>query len=108
MCIEARPSMRSTLGAPLGGTTSGGQQGLDSWALMLIVPPNFGGGAGRVFPSIVVVASGEHGVAVVCWAAAELAAATRATANIAHERTFRFGFISAPLRGCFGARTGVW
>src|SRR6516162_10501235 len=58
----------STLGAPLGGTTRGGHQGFDSEALSLITPPNFGSGGGSCLPVIVVVASGEPGVPVICWA----------------------------------------
>src|SRR6266511_713316 len=61
--------MSSTLGAPLGGTTRGGQYGLDCAALRLISPPNFGGGFGRYRPSIVVVAAGEPGAAA-GWAGA--------------------------------------
>src|SRR6476646_9439602 len=61
----------NTLGAPLGGTTVGGQYGLDSWASILIVPPNGPGGGGRYLPSIVVVALGEPGVPVICWAKVE-------------------------------------
>ena len=57
-----------TLGAPLGGTTVGGQYGFDCAASRPITPPNFGGGGGRYFPSIVVVALGEPGVPVVCCA----------------------------------------
>src|SRR5580692_6713489 len=53
--------MRRTLGAPLGGTIRGGHQGVESLALSLITPPNFGGGGGSCFPSMVVVASGEPG-----------------------------------------------
>ena len=53
------------LGAPLGGTTRGGHQGLESVALSLISPPNFGGGAGICLPSIVVVALGEPSVPVI-------------------------------------------
>jgi hypothetical protein len=34
----------------------------------LITPPNFGSGGGSCFPVIVVVASGEPGVPVICWA----------------------------------------
>src|SRR6202000_1157764 len=60
--------IRSTLGAPLGGATWGGQYGFDWLAPRLISPPNFGGGGGRYFPSIVVVAAGEPGVPVVCCA----------------------------------------
>src|SRR5258706_16095438 len=62
--------MRSTLGAPLGGTTRGGHQGLESLALPLITPPNFGGGGGSCFPSSVVVALGEPSEPVTCCAAA--------------------------------------
>src|SRR6266516_2944014 len=71
--------MRRMLGAPLGGTTVGGQYGLESTALSLITPPNFGSGGGSCFPSIVVVALGEPGVPVVCICCAriEVAAATR-------------------------------
>src|SRR5499426_3538234 len=60
-----------TLGAPFGGTTVAGQDGLESFASKLIVPPKGEAGGGRYFPSIVVVASGEPGVPVVCWASAE-------------------------------------
>jgi hypothetical protein len=35
-----------TLGAPLGGTTFGGHQVLESVAFSLITPPNLGGGGG--------------------------------------------------------------
>src|SRR6201989_1204447 len=60
--------IRSTLGAPLGGTTRAGQYGFDWLAPRLISPPNFGGGGGRYLPSIVVVAAGEPGVPV-AWCA---------------------------------------
>src|SRR5689334_5021471 len=56
----------STLGAPLGGTTVGGQNGFDCSALKLITPPTFGGGGGRYFPSMVVVALGEPGACSTC------------------------------------------
>src|SRR5580704_10935409 len=62
--------MRSTLGAPLGGTTRGGHHGLESRALRLMVPPNGSGGFGRYLPSIVVVALGDPGAPVVGWAGA--------------------------------------
>ena len=65
------------MGAPLGGTTVGGQYGLESLASRLIVPPNGAGGGGRYFPSMVVVALGEPGVPVVCWAPAGTQARTR-------------------------------
>src|ERR1700734_2899026 len=58
--------IRSTLGAPFGGTTVGGQNGFDCSAPRLITPPNFAGGAGRYFPSMVVVAPGEPGATGVC------------------------------------------
>jgi hypothetical protein len=38
--------IKSTLGAPLGGTTRGGHHGFESDAFRLIVPPNFGSGGG--------------------------------------------------------------
>src|ERR1700720_1759056 len=58
----------STFGAPLGGTTDGGQYGLESLAVSLITPPNFGGSGGSCLPSGVVVALGAPGVPVICWA----------------------------------------
>src|SRR5262249_44284336 len=58
----------NTFGAPLGGTTDGGQYGFDSLASSLITPPNFGGSGGSCLPSIVVVALGEPGVPVICCA----------------------------------------
>jgi hypothetical protein len=45
----------------LGGTTRGGQYGLDWAALRLMTPPNGAGGFGRYLPSIVVVAAGDPG-----------------------------------------------
>src|SRR5215471_16457810 len=60
--------MRSTLGAPLGGTTRGAHHGLDCSASFLITPPNFGSGGGSCLPSIVVVAPGEPGVPMICCA----------------------------------------
>jgi hypothetical protein len=60
--------MSRTLGAFFGGTTRGGHQGVDSVAFSLITPPNFGSGGGSCFPEMVVVALGEPGVPVICWA----------------------------------------
>jgi hypothetical protein len=54
------------LEAPFGGTTRGAHQAFDSEAFSLITPPNFDGGGGSCFPSIVVVAPGEPGVPVTC------------------------------------------
>src|SRR6202035_202837 len=71
--------IRSTFGAPWGGTTRAGQYGFDWLAWRLISPPNFGGGGGRYFPSIVVVALGEPGAASFGCVGARVAAwATRA------------------------------
>src|SRR4029077_2664338 len=60
----------STFGAPCGGTTRGAHQGFDCRASSLITPPKFGSGGGSCLPSIVVVAPGEPGVPVICWAKA--------------------------------------
>src|SRR6476620_9204278 len=60
----------STFGAPLGGATEGGQYGLESLAVSLITPPNFGGSGGSCLPSSVIVALGVPGVPVICCAAA--------------------------------------
>src|SRR6478672_6460331 len=85
--------IKRTFGAPLGGTTVGGQYGLESTAVSLITPPNFGSGGGICLPSMVVVALGEPGVPVV-WisARAEEATARTATANIPLRRTCFVGF----------------
>src|SRR6516162_5206025 len=61
----------STFGAPFGGTTRGAHHGVDSDAFSLIMPPNFGSGGGSCFPSIVVVALGDPGTPVTCWADTE-------------------------------------
>ncbi len=57
--------IRSTLGAPLGGTTRGAHQGFDCAAFSLITPPNSGSGGGSCFPLMVVVALGEPATPVV-------------------------------------------
>src|SRR5271165_4200005 len=49
----------STLGAPFGGTTRGGHQGLDCAALRSILPPKGGLSGGSWLPGIVVVAHGD-------------------------------------------------
>src|SRR6187431_1118898 len=86
--------IKSTFGAPFGGTTDGGQYGLESAALSLITPPNFGSGGGSCFPSMVVVALGEPGVPVV-WicARAEGATAMTTAASIAPRRICFSDFI---------------
>src|SRR6266436_201657 len=73
--------MRSTLGAPFGGTMRGGHQGFESLALSLITPPNFGGGGGSCLPLIVVVALGEPSTPLICWACAVTAASDNPTQN---------------------------
>src|SRR5271167_972266 len=73
--------MSRTFGAPLGGTMRGGHHGVESLALSLITPPNFGGGGGICFPSIEVVALGEPGVPVTCCAATRAEVASPNTAR---------------------------
>src|ERR1019366_2475405 len=75
--------MRSTLGAPLGGTTRGGHHGLESTALSLITPPNFIGGGGSCLPLSDMVASGEPDTPLICWARKVLAVRNQATINAA-------------------------
>jgi hypothetical protein len=63
-------------------------------ASSLITPPNFGSGAGSCLPEMVVVASGEPGVPVICWAWAavttvEQTAAVKATLSVVLT-AFRF------------------
>src|SRR5579863_8712816 len=84
--------MSSTLGAPFGGTTRGGHQGFDSDAFSLITPPNAGSGGGSCLPGIVVVASGEPGTPVTCWADVETQPKARSAAAAAKalERIFIF------------------
>jgi hypothetical protein len=50
--------IKSTLGAPRGGTTRGGHHAFDCCAVSPITPPNFGSDAGNCRPSIVAVALG--------------------------------------------------
>src|SRR5438105_9653903 len=90
--------IKRMLGAPLGGTTRGGQYGLESRALSLITPPNFNGGAGICFPSIVTVELGFPGVPLICWAWAEGATAITAAASVALKITYLIGFIGGLAR----------
>src|SRR5215468_9902001 len=84
--------MSRTLGAPFGGTTVGGQYGLESLASKLITPPKGGCGDGRYLPSIVVVALGEPGVPVVCCARAVTAVSGNSTSAASNLRgTTRLG-----------------
>src|SRR5262245_53687919 len=75
--------IKSTLGAPCGGTTRGGQYGCDALARSLITPPNFGGGGGNCLPSIVIVALGAPGLPVACWAKLARPVSATAAANAA-------------------------
>src|SRR5260370_8365956 len=75
------------VGWPLGSTTRGGHHGVESLALSLIAPPNFGGGAGSCFPSTVVVALGEPGTPVACCAATDVTASMAASKNTANAAT---------------------
>src|SRR5258705_8557626 len=97
--------MRRTLGAPFGGTTWAGQYGFDWLASRLMTPPNFGGGGGRYFPSIVVVALGEPGVPVVCcaWVAGmptavvpESATSNASSLSLRRSMSTSFSFLSSP------------
>src|SRR5438034_11498614 len=93
--------MRRMLGAPLGGTTVGGHHGLESVAVSLITPPNFGSGGGSCFPSMVVVAPGEPSVPVV-WicAGAEGATVMTAAASVPQRRICLADFIDINLVCC--------
>src|SRR5450432_2316653 len=93
----------STLGAPFGGTIRGGHHGLESSALSLITPPNFGGGGGSWLPLIVVVALGVPStpvtVCAVTGAATRLATSSDAATSMATVAFLVFRFIvDAPLR----------
>src|SRR5688500_177331 len=90
----------STLGAPLGGTMFGGQPGVESAAVRLILPANGGGGFGMYFPSMVVVALGEPGVPVV-WtcALAEGVAIITVAAHIPLRKMECCGFMVVSFRG---------
>jgi hypothetical protein len=81
--------MSNTFGAPFGGTTRGGHQGVDCEALSLITPPNFGSGGGSCFPVIVVVASGEPGAPVICCAVADVVANAKPASNAIAEAILR-------------------
>src|SRR5439155_3039813 len=95
----------STFGAPLGGTTDGGQYDLESFASSLITPPNFGGSGGSCLPSRVIVALGVPGVPVICWAWA-VRVTNESTREIADNRraielfTFRFVMCASDYASC--------
>src|SRR5271156_3682216 len=87
-----------TFGAPLGGTMRGGHHGVESVALCLITPPNFGGGGGICFPSMVVVALGEPGTPVTCCARVTFAVASRM--QVAYMIKHLLVMMAAPLHDC--------
>src|SRR5215813_2871182 len=62
--------IKSTFGAPFGGTIRGGHHAVDPWTVCLITPPNFGSGLGSCAGFAVVVALGAPGVPVRCAATA--------------------------------------
>src|SRR5262249_17910190 len=81
-------------GAPLGGTTRAGHQGVDCAALRSILPSNFCGGGGSWLPGIVVVALGEPAAPVVsCALAAEVSAGAARRASVTAGR---FVFMGIP------------
>src|SRR5271156_3066014 len=87
-----------TLGAPLGGTMRGGHHGLESVALSLITPPNFGGGGGICFPSMEVVPLGVPDVSVACCAFPLAATSPSAVTSAAMARlVFPTPFINTLL-----------
>jgi hypothetical protein len=94
----------NTLGAPLDGTTRGGHHDFDWRASSLITPPNFGSGGGSWVPGIVVVAEGEPGVPVTCWAETGIAVSgmSNMAANAPHRaarlRSFGDSIMNYPLR----------
>src|SRR5437868_4912698 len=98
--------IRSTLGAPFGGTTVGGQYGFESAATSLITPPNLGSGDGSCLPSMVVVALGEPSVPVICWACANAVAAIKAATNIPLEICLMILLPFAWYWGCDSACAG--
>src|SRR4029450_3643762 len=93
--------MRRMLGALLGGTTVGGHHGLESEAVSLITPPNFGSGGGSCFPSMGVVGPGEPSVPLV-WTSvrAEGATVMTATASIPQRKMCFADFIGVNLVCC--------
>src|SRR5512138_880227 len=68
--------IKSTFGAPFGGTTRGAHHAFDCNASSLITPPNFGSGGGSCCPVMGAVAAGDPGGgdACGCWACAPAAA----------------------------------
>jgi hypothetical protein len=90
--------IRRMFGAPSGGTTRGGQYGVDCSTLRSIVPPNsVSGGGGSCFPSMVVVALGDPGVPVTSWADAHNPLAINPMNNADVNTAIRLDFTLFPL-----------
>jgi len=85
----------STLGAPLGGTIRGSHQGVDSDARSLMVPPNFGSGAGSCLPLIEVVAWAEPSSPVTSCAMPDEACSPKAIPETAMVMTNLIAFMRA-------------
>src|SRR3990172_4350713 len=79
--------MRSTLGAPLGGTVRGGHQGFDSAAVWLISPPNAGAAGGSAFDLTGAVYAGEPGFAGPAWPLTGIGAKTATSTAAATPAT---------------------
>src|SRR5262249_35936986 len=91
--------IKRMFGAPFGGTTRAGHQGVDCAALRSILPSNFCGGGGSWLPGIVVVALGEPGAPVVsCALAAEVSAVAARRAASRRAGLFSWEFLHL-LRG---------
>src|SRR2546430_2409022 len=86
-------ALRVELGAVFGGTIVRGQCRLGSLSLKLISPPNGVGGLGRNRPSTVVVASGDFGLSVTCWAIDTIAIEENAAHRVAAHSTNSFGLM---------------
>src|SRR5258708_3344414 len=76
-------------GASFRGTTGGGQSGLESLAFRLMTPPNGGGWGGRYVPLMVLVALGEPGTPLICWALTGTAASKKKRPAMGHPRELR-------------------
>jgi hypothetical protein len=82
----------------LGGTTVGGQPGLESAALRLALPEKGGGGGGMYLPSIVVVALGEPGTPVVSCAITGMAARSAMTLGVSDSTIDLLFFLAGPMQ----------
>ena len=69
---------------------------MESLAVSLMTPPNFGSGGGSCLPLMVVVASGKPGVPVICCAKDDAVVKVNAAHNAAAHwmKSFRFMLIT--------------